>query len=212
MTSVSDEAYTLREELAKIATRYGDWCMDWPPREWNPNPLEVCVAIRDELTALLTLPHLTDDGVGSGEPAVAAGETGSIPAGNPAPSSPHPTTPVADKQAIVAALKDHEFVARGGPGAEVFGCRCGVEFEEPGYDGYWEDPLHLHFADVLSAAGVFREGATPAIDREALLGMVQRYREYHTNSLLGLTDYGQGRRETFGQAADDLEKILGGDA
>jgi len=83
--------------------------------------------------------------------------------------------PVADKQVIAAALKDHEFMVRGGPGAEVFGCRCGVEFDEPGDDGYWEDPLRLHFADVLSAGGVFREGATPAIDRETLAAAAHKH-------------------------------------
>jgi hypothetical protein len=54
---------------------------------------------RNAMAAALeaALPHLTDDGAGSGEPAVAAGEAGSNPAGNPAPSSPH-----LDRQAVMA--------------------------------------------------------------------------------------------------------------
>lgn len=75
---------------------------------------------------------------------------------------PHlaPAEPLASRERLAEILKDHEFIARGGPGAEVFGCRCGAEFDEPGDDGYWVDPLNLHFGDVLIAAGVFREAAT----------------------------------------------------
>lgn len=95
-------------------------------------------------------PHLTDDGAGSGEPAVAAGEAGSIPAGNPAPSSPHPDG--ANRELAIQALH-HE---------RHFGRKC--ENHDPReclhYREAWRD------ADVLSAAGVFGEGATPAIDRE----------------------------------------------
>lgn len=140
----------LTDEAQHAAKRLANYLADPPPwedlaRRWDEEAHVVHEVLASDLKLLLAaLPHL--EGV----------------------------TPAAEKLAIAAALKDHEFMVRGGPGAEVFGCRCGVEFEEPGYDGYWEDPLHLHFADVLAAAGVFSEGATPAIDREALEQAIER--------------------------------------
>jgi len=91
------------------------------------------------------LPHLTDDGAGSGEPAVAAGEAGSIPAGNPAPSSPH--------------LEDWTEEERGF-------VEIALSAADSGNAGHWPTVATYLAAEVRRLrAG---EGATPAIDREAL--------------------------------------------
>jgi len=101
---------------------------------------------------LAALPHLTDDGAGSGEPAVAAGEAGSIPAGNPAPSSPH-LTAVAVEAGAEAYWDDIRYEAELGWSDLVKD------------DGTVAEIYRRAARVILSAVG---EGATPAIDREAL--------------------------------------------
>jgi hypothetical protein len=92
------------EAVAAAALALADEVRKWPADSSFPYDARVGVgATFQELAHVAVaaaLPHLTDDGVGSGEPAVAAGEAGSNPAGNPAPSSPHPE-PVAEQIATI---------------------------------------------------------------------------------------------------------------
>ena len=88
------------------------------------------------------------NGAGSGEPAVAADEAGSNPAGNPAPSSPH-------HGPAVCAIAS-EFMAR-----------------------YKGTPIPDGFALDAAQAGLVAalphlQGATPAVDREALEQAIER--------------------------------------
>jgi hypothetical protein len=107
---------------------------------------------------------LTDDGAGSGEPAVAAGEAGSIPAGNPAPSSPH-MEPVAER--IATIIEEY---------ADDLQPPTTVEWLE--LRDWFKDLLH----EVAAKAREIGEGATPAIDREQI---AERLAEAMADSWMG---------------------------
>jgi hypothetical protein len=125
------------------------------------------------------LPHLTDDGAGSGEPAVAAGEAGSNPAGNPAPSSPHPS-----REALLHAVPTwltamqarsvvNTLLSSGVFGEGATPATCGHQLVP-----YEDTPpcviaAGVHHSRHIDAQGGYWgatgiEAATPAIDREAL--------------------------------------------
>jgi hypothetical protein len=112
---------------------------------------------------------LTDDGAGSGEPVVAAGEAGSIPAGNPAPSSP---------QLVAEDIETTGF----------YYCETAGEIEAYNHGGFDVccDKPHLHVPltrrawDAIGAMAADQtgEGATPAIDREAVEDIATIIEEY----------------------------------
>jgi hypothetical protein len=83
MTRISDEAVEAAAQ-ALFIDQQGDFVQ--PAKPWLTTfegAVRPKFARRARVALEAALPHLTDDGAGSGEPAVAAGEAGSIPAGNP---------------------------------------------------------------------------------------------------------------------------------
>jgi len=115
------------------------------------------------------------------------------------------STPAEDDpiEALVQAMRGHEPMVWGGPGAEIYGCRCGTVFDEPDDSGSWETAQLSHVAArVLEVGG--QQPGVPVEKVRALaeflrMGAPDRYVRPESNKVM---------RATFKEAADHVASLL----